>query len=431
MKRALPKRETLPALLEQALPPSLKEVVKLIGRIAEENQASAFLVGGFVRDLILGLPNEDLDIVLVGNAVELAQKTARECGAKVTVHENFQTATLTWDRHHIDLAMARKENYPTPAALPVIEPASILADLERRDFTINTLLLRLETGHFGELFDVNDGWEDLAQGRLRILHDKSFIDDPTRIFRAVRFAVRFDFHLEERTLTLLYRAIADGYLERLAGSRIWKELALVFREPDPAAVLEDLAELSVLTAIDRALVLPLNVLTALPRFQPVADNFGENQPDLMISWWTVLVAHLKTSQRQSLAGRLELPENVARASLEYPEHIDRLVARLLKAQSAGPARMAALLRDEPVEVLFLVSLLSENKAVVEIVEKYLKDWSRVKPLISGHDLQKMGIPRGPLYREIIDAMRDARLNGQVETKEDELVLAEKFWQANS
>jgi len=222
----------------------MKAILKKIGENAGSLGYSAFVVGGTVRDLIRGVRNFDLDIVVEGDAIRLGQLLGREFTGAIVAHKRFGTCTVTAkDGLKIDLATARKEVYESPGALPTVEFSALKDDLARRDFTINAMAISINKEDFGRLIDLFGGKRDLAQGKIRVLHDKSFIDDPTRIFRCIRFESRPGFSIEVRTLRLAKEAIKKGMLVKLSKYRIKKELLLILKEEGKRKALERLEEL--------------------------------------------------------------------------------------------------------------------------------------------------------------------------------------------
>ena len=274
--------------LEKNLPSAIMSLLKIISIIAGELRLPIYLVGGFARDLLLGTPSLDLDFVVEGDAILLAQTLSKKYGGKVTSHRKFgtakwhlaevrrdliardcQTATLESEAlpKAIDLVSARTEFYEKPTALPTVSGGSIKLDLQRRDFTINTLAIRLDGNYFGELYDYWGGLNDLRQGKIRVLHSLSFVDDPTRILRAVRFEQRFAFKIEERTLELLHQA--KNYLKDVSGDRIRHELDLIFKEPKAPEMLARMAELNLFPAIHPLIKVPSNLSEELKNFRSI------------------------------------------------------------------------------------------------------------------------------------------------------------------
>jgi len=227
-------------------------VLKDAGVCAEEMSLGAYAVGGLVRDLFLQRETLDVDVVIEGDGIAFASRFSADHGARLLIYERFKTATLVFpDGFKIDVATARTETYERPAALPSVMPGSIRDDLFRRDFSINTLAVCLNPHRFGELLDPFQGRDDIWKGSIRILHDRSFVDDPTRIFRAARFEKRFDFKIEDITEALIKDAVSTGLIERLSGYRIASELRLILKEEDPLPAVQRLEELGVLSSVAR------------------------------------------------------------------------------------------------------------------------------------------------------------------------------------
>ncbi|GAH88117.1 unnamed protein product, partial [marine sediment metagenome] len=231
MTREMPEITNLADKIEKHLPAELADFMHVAGKAAASQGQNLYLVGGVVRDLLLEKPNLDLDLVVEGDAIELAQQLAQTKQAKVTTHPQFHTAKLQWDKWSIDLATARSETYAKPGALPTVKPSSIEHDLSRRDFTINAMAVHLSPSRYGELIDIHRGREDLEHKLIHILHEKSFIDDATRIWRGLRYEQRLDFQLEKNTLKLLKQNIP--MLDTISGDRIRYELECILQEERP------------------------------------------------------------------------------------------------------------------------------------------------------------------------------------------------------
>ena len=231
---------------------SILPVLRDVGVCAEEMGSCAYAVGGLVRDLFLQRETLDADVVIEGDGIAFASRFSADQGAQLTIYKRFKTASLVFPgSFKVDVATARTETYDRPAALPLVKSGSIKDDLSRRDFSINTLATCLNPGHFGDLLDPFRAMDDIADKLIRVLHDKSFVDDPTRIFRAVRFEKRFGFMIEDTTETLIMDAVSAGLIERLSGYRIASELKLVLREEDPLPIVGRLEELGVLSPVSR------------------------------------------------------------------------------------------------------------------------------------------------------------------------------------
>ena len=236
--------------VRQRLSPALQGILDQAGSLAGEMGFHAYIVGGMVRDLLLGSDNFDLDIVVEGDGIRFAGCLAERLQATVKSHERFGSATITFpDRPRVDIATARTEIYERPAALPRVTPGSIRDDMRRRDFTINSLAISLMPAEFGRLLDFFHGVRDLRERHIRVLHEQSFMDDPTRIFRAVRFEARLGFRMVRSTEQLLVEALSRSILTELEDYRIAAELRLILEEPDPARSLKRLAQLGVIDGL--------------------------------------------------------------------------------------------------------------------------------------------------------------------------------------
>ncbi|MGE5893908.1 MAG: CBS domain-containing protein, partial [bacterium] len=244
------------SLMEERFPRSVTEILRRAGEIAGSLGFVAFLVGGTVRDLLMGSRNLDIDIVVEGDGVTFAHELTREFGARVKTHERFSTAKITFPAREdlekelaIDIATARTEYYERPAALPKVEMSSIKKDLYRRDFTINTLAVELNPDGYGRLIDFFGGQRDIKERIIRVLHNLSFIEDPTRAFRAVRFSERFGFRISKHTVNLMRSALKLNLFDRLSGSRLYDELLLTFDETEPVKALKRLSTYALLEVI--------------------------------------------------------------------------------------------------------------------------------------------------------------------------------------
>ena len=238
------------SLMQDRVPAPLFSFLQKTGELAERRRVRVYAAGGFVRDLLLGVPNLDVDLVVEGNGIRFARAIAQQYKARVVTHKRFGTATVTFaDGHRFDVATARTESYDSPAALPTVQRSSLTQDVRRRDFTINTLFIRLNASRFGELVDLHGGLRDLQDQTIRVLHGLSFIDDPTRVFRAIRFEQRLGFHLDPDTAVLVQEAVTMGLLHRLSPSRLSAELLHVLSEREPVKTLARLADFNLLQFI--------------------------------------------------------------------------------------------------------------------------------------------------------------------------------------
>jgi len=417
------------------LPPELKKIIGLAQRVSCETGVPAYLVGGCVRDLILGEKNLDLDIAIEGNGIIFARSLAEKIGSKLVVHERFGTANLILsDGLKVDIATTRREQYPHPAALPVVNPGSLKEDLKRRDFTINALALRLDKNKEQKIIDLFGGQADLAAGRVRFLHDLSFKDDPTRILRAVRFSRRFNFKIEPKTLRLLKEAIRDGLLDKVSPHRMRDELVLILKENNPFRPIKQLGDLGALGFISAGL--KVNKSTAV-LFRSIAKEitwFVKNFParrqlDSWLVYFTALLAPLSLARIKTVISRLGLRKGEEKRIISYYQGRCRLVAFLSKKQVA-PERIFSLLEPLSYETIILLRAASQNKNLKKHLEDFFEIYNGMRVCISGHDLGGLGVLPGPEYQKIFAKVLVAKLNGRVKNRREELLLIRKLVRAN-
>jgi tRNA nucleotidyltransferase (CCA-adding enzyme) len=410
-----------PASLLAALPPPLLHLLHRAAALAQREGMTLWVVGGVVRDLLLGQPIErDLDLTVEGDALALAHALAHDQGGRIVArHEAFGTASIALDAAAlpapllIDLARTRTEHYPHPAALPMVQPATIADDLQRRDFSINALALRVPTsGTTTVLLDRFDGQRDLQAGVLRVLHAASFLDDPTRILRGVRLAARLRYTFEPHTRARLADALARDLLEAITPERIRTELCLALEEPQPHQVLR----LSDALAITPHLVPALHWSEALAaRCQRAAlvQCPASEHPLLMAG---LLTYDLGTSEREAVIARYRLPRDATRLLREVEKL--RAVRQHLAAEALPNSELDRLLRPFSTPALRVLSV-AEAGNIAQHIAHYLANLRDVAPLLDGHALQQMGVPPGPQLGALLQRLRAARLDGMVITRADE------------
>ncbi|MDH4209449.1 MAG: CBS domain-containing protein, partial [Anaerolineae bacterium] len=433
-----PQAENLGQRVRDVLPRPLLDLTLGASRLAQELGYSLYLVGGFVRDLMLGKPHLDLDIVVEGDAIALAKRLSEATGARLHSHERFGTARLLFDDQRngapsVDFTTARREFYEYSTALPRVERSSIKQDLYRRDFTINTMAISLDKDSFGELLDFYGGERDLRNGLVRVLHNLSFIEDPIRILRAVRLEQRLGFRLEERTEELVSDALL--WLDRVGGERVRQELEAVFKEEEPEKPLRRLSNLGVLGQISPLLVWDSQLeecLAEYPRSWRWWASSGETQhrrwrsrfPGLMATYLALIGMRAPENGVQSLADRLKLRKDDA-DFIREARTLSSMIAELSQPDMAR-SEIYRLLSPYADEVIFVCWLSSTDPVVKSRLELYHRELSSVQPLIGGNELRAMGLRPGPLYSELLEALRAARLDGAVATLQDERSLVERM-----
>ncbi len=370
-----------------------------------------YLVGGFVRDLLLNKPVNDLDIIVAGDAIKLGKALVKKFDGKLTQHKKFHTAiwhmtpdTSTPDT--IDLITARSETYEHPGALPTIKPSTIEDDLRRRDFTINAMAIRLGGDHFGELFDPLGGQNDLEQKLIRVLHPRSFIDDPTRLFRALRYEQRYAFNLEPVTFNLI-NLESLAVLSKLSGERIRHELDLIFDEENAGKMISRVVNLKVSNVVH----------SALPPFNLSYSDFLEMDPALDIPASRTTIGYmlwlmdLSEDEILSIAKRLDFTSNLTHSVWA----VSQLKKSLPFLVNSKPSIWAFALEKLPLLSIYVVYLVTRENALLD----YLSIWRHIKPHTTGDDLKARGLQPGPRFGEILSQLRAAWLDGVVKDKDQE------------
>ena len=414
--------------LERLLPRATLDLLRRIGASAEALGARAYAVGGFVRDLLLGRQAAELDIAVEGDALALARRLAGEWGGSLVIHRTFGTATLEGGvGPRLDIATTRRERYGTPGCLPEVFPASIEDDLVRRDFSVNALAVVLAPRGFGDLLDPCRGASDLARRRLRILHPLSFVEDPTRIFRAVRYQSRLGLTLDRGSRRGVRLAIELALYPALSGQRLRAELELIVAPPEGPLSLIALGRLGA-----------FKILDAEYRFSLLAARRLEDLGRLR-DW---LRRHAIASDALPL-GLLALlgssPPAIAQRCLKRLALSGEPLTRLTAALRDGPAFALRLARERTAPASVRASLmrgrhlerlagawLAGGAAARGQVEWFLVEGRTAQALLGGDDLLALGAARGPRMRELLDRLRDCRLDGLTTTREEELALARQW-----
>ena len=411
------------------LPPGAVRSLHALGELADRRKTGAYVVGGLVRDLLLDRDTYDLDVVVEEAVESFAQAAAAELDGEIKARSRFGTVLLVLrDGTKLDLATSRSEVYARPGALPDVRFGAIGADLSRRDFTINAMAIRLNAATFGALLDPHGGRDDLEHQVIRVLHEKSFEDDPTRILRAVRFEARLGFTLEDDTRALLLATARAGYLSRVSGERIRNEIELILGEPAPGSSVRVLDDWGILRAVAEGWSLPeqwericADILELLE--SPPAPCAVEER-------WTALLAAMLLAvgpeTRLAVGERLVL----GRRALRIVSQLERLETTagpaLASADSLAPSEVRTRLDGFEPEILVLASAVGRGSPLEERIALYLKELRHVRPALTGDDLRQLGIVEGERIGTLLRALLIARLDGVVETRQDELSLARRL-----
>lgn len=425
------RRRDVKGLLRDRLPPHVYDLLRMAGELGERLDFSLYVVGGFVRDLLLGLDNLDVDFVIEGDGIAFARALAKERAGRVKVHERFGTAVILLpDGFKVDVATARTEYYEYPTALPTVEQSSIKKDLYRRDFTINTLAVALRPRTFGQLIDFYGGQRDLKERLIRVLHSLSFVEDPTRVFRAIRFELRFDFHLSKDTLALIKGAVKMELFHRLSGQRLLDELRLLFSERTPRQAVRRLADLDLLRFIHPTLAWSVRLDRRLSDLEAALDWYRLSCLDRPLNGWVVYAMALaEVMPDQAVRDMLKrFPFTEAeRTAITQARFSTQPVCRMLNRRAPlRPSETVALLAGLSDECLvFLLAKNASDKAKRSL-SQYLTTYREVKPMLTGKALKALGVRPGPLYRTILERLTQARLDGDVKSEAEEQALVKEF-----
>ncbi len=430
------------ARLQSALSPALLELLDLASTAGHRQGDQLYIVGGFVRDLLLGTEHgPDVDLVVAGDAIRLARTLQQEHGGRVTSHARFGTAKWILPEEwagqagvpdSLDFVTARTEFYERPTALPSVERGSIKSDLRRRDFTINTMAISLNPDRYGELLDFFGGETDLKRGLIRVLHNLSFVEDPTRILRAARLAERLDFEIESRTRELIDDAI--DLLDRVSGDRIRHELFAAFEEQKPEQVLARMQELGALHAIHPALTFDAwiaekfqELRTRVSRWHRLncapseaTDNGSTATGPTPALYLALLCYGLAQEPAEEIISRLQVHSDVA-GLIRQTTRL-KAVADELRVPDLRRSDIYHALAGFDVDALCVLWIATDDPLVQERVELYHEELKCVEPALDGHALEAMGVQPGPIYRDLLTAVRDARLDQEATSRSDEEAL---------
>lgn len=443
----VPGRLNYADILKTSLSAPRFALIQTVAAEAARERIPIYIVGGFVRDLILGHFSPDFDLVVEGEAIQLAKNLHARFGGRVISHNRFGTAKwlikdikkkllqefgfLDADAgklpDSLDLISARTEFYDHPTALPTVERSSIKLDLHRRDFTINTMALRLDGRHFGELYDYWDGLTDLQKKQVKVLHSLSFIDDPTRLLRAVRFEQRFHFHIENRTLQLMEEA--RPLIKQISGDRLRHEFNLIFKEENPIPIFDRLNELGLIHAIHPSLTwhkgysdsLTIALKTAIPDGWDIPEQIGATPIHTGLAFLVWLIQQ-ESDASIEIANRFHLNNQLMDAlkrALKIWKQRDVLV-------DLSPSRFSDQLADVPVIGGYTLFLASTENTFKQKLQDYYLTWRKIVPSVNGETLKSLGLEPGPKYSEIIQKIRAAWIEGEIKTAEQEKTLLENI-----
>lgn len=429
------------SLMRERLPKRINELLRIAGEIGTEQETRVYAVGGFVRDLLLRRPNHDLDLVVEGDGIAYARALARTLKGRVRAHKKFKTAVVIYtpqehkgrapEEQHIDVATARLEYYEYPAALPTVELSSIKMDLFRRDFTINALAVQLNPGSFGRLVDFFGAQRDIKEKNLRVLHSLSFVEDPTRILRAIRFEQRYDFQIGKQTLRLIKNALQLKLLQKLSGSRLFHELRLILEEEHPLPCLRSMAKLGLLHTIHPELELAPRREKLLEEIDRVLTWHRLLYVDPQPETWRVYLLGLCSGWDQDAVAELtrrfnfspRLQKDFLSLRVQVFESNEQL---MFWRNRKGPlSELYLILEKISLEGILFLMARSRRESIKRSISHYLTTLRGISPDITGRDLIALGVAPSPVIGELLAAILSAKIDGQAPTAAEQLALAQK------
>ncbi|SHJ65089.1 tRNA nucleotidyltransferase (CCA-adding enzyme) [Anaerobranca californiensis DSM 14826] len=418
-------------LINSRLPKKVQGLLLLIGQKAQKEGYKAYAIGGFVRDLLLGVENLDIDIVVEENAISFAEKLVKYIGGNLKTYPNFGTATLTLkDGSKIDFATARMEFYPFPAALPEVEETTIKHDLYRRDFTINTLGFKLNSPVFGDFLDFFNGKKDLEDGIIRVLYNLSFVEDPTRILRAIRFEARYGFKIEEQTLAFMENAINNNMLEEVKVGRMADELKLMLSEKTGLTSFKRAMDLGIIDKIfgeiedkDRL----LKEMETVNNLMEICQVKGISIDEPFLVYLRVILSHCREHIRIKFLKGMNLEKNLYDDLMYFFEEYKGALEKLRNPKFYSPSELVEILGDFSHDSLIPLTAISGSNLVKRRVFLYLEELSKVSIETKGEDLLELGFKPGPIFSEIMENLRKEKLDGNISNKEEEIIWVKSHY----
>jgi tRNA nucleotidyltransferase (CCA-adding enzyme) len=428
------RRRKVSDLLNRHLAGHVLSKLKELGETGDELDLAVYGVGGFVRDLLLGIENYDIDITVEGDGILLAETFAARHGCRVKSHRKFGTAVIIFpDGFKIDVASTRLEYYSSPGALPSVERSSLKMDLYRRDFTINTFAIRLNKADLGVLIDFFGAQRDLREKVIRVLHNLSFVEDPTRVFRAIRFEQRLGFRIAKHTENLIKNAVKMNFLHKLGGKRLLSELIHILREKEPVRAIERMASLGLLQFIHPELKLTAEAHAILEEAGKIISWFEllflNRRYEKWVVFFLALCESLTDDQFLETCKRLSVTEHYRSKLFDMRKNgrlaLEKMQKRVARRSIVLRSEIYCWLRELPLEILLYMMAKTEDDEVKKYISLYFTQLQSVRSMITGKDLKEMGVPPGPRYREILDMVMKARLDNEVTSRDEELALVRK------
>ena len=436
LEPGLARKRPIAKFMRERLPRRIIDLLKKIGTTADDIGFSAYVVGGFVRDLFLYRTNEDIDIVIEGDGIAFARKFAKQEGARIHAYEKFGTAVVTFpDGFKIDIASARMEYYKFPAALPIVEMSSIKLDLYRRDFTINCLAIGLNARRFGVLIDFFSAQKDIKEKVIRVLHNLSFVEDPTRVFRAIRFEQRFGFTVGKLTIGLIENAVKMDFFKRLSGKRVFTELRQILEEENPTPTMVRLHEFDLLKVIHPSILLNKEMIRSFNTVRKVLAWYDLLFLEESYMRWTVyflaLIRHVEKSTTDKICRHFELPPRHRKLFTVERFEAEACLTWLERSRKLKNSQLFNKLVGFRIELILYMMAVTRKESVKRAISQYITTLRYIRISLRGKDIKKMGLAPGPIYREVLHSVLEAKLDGKLKTKTEEIQFVRQYLKATS
>jgi tRNA nucleotidyltransferase (CCA-adding enzyme) len=428
------RKKLISKLMKERFPERIHNLLVEFGRVGDQLGYSVYAVGGFVRDLLLRVENLDVDIVVEGDGIHLAEEFEKKFQCRIRTHKKFGTAIMLFpDGLKVDFATARWEVYDAPAALPTVESASIKMDLSRRDFTVNTLAIQLNPRTFGALIDFFGGVKDVKEKIIRVLHNLSFVEDPTRVFRAIRFEQRFGFQIGKHTQNLMKNAVKMGFLERLSGGRVLSELILILQEEDPLPALKRMRDFNLFHFLHPSLKFDEQAEVLFAQIHHVISWFDllflSERYERWLIYFYGLIDLFKEGETEEICRRLamndKLKKRVINGKLQANQALLQIFSWVSKEQQINRSKIYDILEPLSIESKLFMMAKTAQVTTRRYISMYFTQLKDTKPLLKGTDLIQMGIASGPSIKKALKDLLEARLDEQVITRQDEMEYISK------
>jgi tRNA nucleotidyltransferase (CCA-adding enzyme) len=424
-------QKCLKNLIKESLDKDIFKYLERIAQIGERLKLSLYVVGGFIRDLLLNIPNQDIDIVVEGDGIPFAVCLSEEFGGRVTSHEKFGTSVVIFpDGYRIDVATSRMEFYKHPGALPTVEKSSVKSDLFRRDFTVNSMAVKLTGANAYCLIDFFNGERDLRSREIHILHSLSFIEDPCRLFRAIRFEQRLGFTMGKQTEAFMHSTIKKRLVDSLSGTRLFNEIKILLKEKVPMDCIRRMQDLGLFQFVSPEMLQVPKDIDVLERLESAFSWMDRvitaDKPDVWYVYFLGLFYSLKEDAFLKAVDRLNMPTRMKKSLQADRIHCRESLELLISNKEWGPKEIYHAFANLSVAAVVYLIALSSTDRLNQYANIYFTQYQgKLEPVLTGNDLVEMGLEPGPAFESVLNALREARVMGSVSSREEEVALVEE------